>query len=117
VGRWPARTVRTARARRDFAFYAAKDRAMADEASYGLMVWDKQSVGTLMNVFRLLRQHKKTVVYVAPDRRFVDVRSEDDWAGLIGGCSADLRARIEREAAAEASPAESARSSSQETLF
>ena len=116
-GRWPTRTVQPARARRDFAFYAAKDRVMADEASFGLMVWDKESVGTLMNVFRLLRHHRKIVLYVAPDHQFVDVQSEDDWQRLIAGCSAKLRARIEREATAEESLSEGARSPSQETLF
>ena len=50
-------------------FYSMKDRVMAEEATIGLMMWDGQSVGTLMNVVRLLRLNKKAVVYVVPQEK------------------------------------------------
>ena len=31
---------------------------MSEEASFGLMIWDGESAGTLMNVLRLLKQNK-----------------------------------------------------------
>ena len=42
LGNWPTRTIRAENpARRDFEFYRAKDRAMTEEADYGLMLWEK----------------------------------------------------------------------------
>jgi len=105
LGGWTVRSVPASGKRRDFSFYAAKDRAMAEEATVGLMLWDGESVGTLMNVLRLVRRGRTVVVYLAARRGFVDVRGEADWSRLIEACGAGLRARVEREARAEATPA------------
>ncbi|MGZ5441159.1 MAG: hypothetical protein ACXW5U_05340 [Thermoanaerobaculia bacterium] len=32
----------------DFEYFTAKDAAMAEQADYGLMLWDGESVGTLL---------------------------------------------------------------------
>ena len=40
VGAWPLRAVAVPRGARGFAFYTQKDRVMAEEADYGLMIWD-----------------------------------------------------------------------------
>jgi adenine-specific DNA-methyltransferase len=69
LGSWPVRVVRPGHSRKDFDYYATKDRAMAAEATVGLMLWDGQSRGTLMNVVRLVGQGKPTVVYVQPGKR------------------------------------------------
>ena len=63
VGDWPIRTVPAPAGSRGFDFYALKDDRMAEEASVGLMIWDSKSVGTLMNMARLLRRRKNVVVY------------------------------------------------------
>jgi hypothetical protein len=102
LGGWPVRAIAANGARRGFAFYASKDRVMADEADCGLMVWDGQSVGTLMNVFRLARQGKPVVVYAVPEKAFTDLKSSADWHAFVARCPADLRARVEGEAADEA---------------
>lgn len=104
TGHWPVRTIHVDKKKRDFSFYATKDRAMAAEASVGFMLWDKESVGTLMNVLRLVRHHKKVVLFVAPDRDFIDVRDDDDWARLVASCARELRERVEQESSAESSP-------------
>lgn len=70
VGGWPVRTVEAPHRTRDFAFFTAKDAAMADEADVGLAMWDGQSSGTIVNVARLVARSKPAVVYVAPQRRF-----------------------------------------------
>ncbi len=101
LGGWLARTISANVKRRDFSFYATKDRAMADEASYGLMIWDGKSVGTLMNVSRLIRQGKTVVVYSVPARRFTDVKSEVDWQAFVSRCGAELRERIQHESETE----------------
>jgi adenine-specific DNA-methyltransferase len=101
VSGWPVRQVRAATKKRDFEFYATKDRAMAEEATVGLMLWDGSSVGTLMNIARLVRRGKKVVVYLGPEARFVDVRDSHDWEALRVACHADVRAALDRREAEE----------------
>jgi hypothetical protein len=101
LGGWPVRMIQANGKRRDFSFYATKDRAMAEEATYGLMIWDGKSVGTLMNVARLVRQGKTVVVYTVPAKTFTDLKTEADWAAFVSRCTTDLRERIGRESAAE----------------
>jgi adenine-specific DNA-methyltransferase len=62
VGGWPVRVIRPGHVRKDFDYYATKDRAMATAATVGLMLWDGQSRGTLMNVLRLADRGKPIVV-------------------------------------------------------
>ena len=101
VGGWPLRTISTNGQRRGFGFYVTKDRAMADEATIGLMLWDGKSVGTVMNMLRLLRRQKKVVVYVSPAKAFVDLQVDDDLEALVLRFAPDLRQRLERESATE----------------
>lgn len=96
LGRWPVRAVATREARRDFDFYAAKDEQMAREASVGLMIWDGKSAGTLANAARLVRQHKKVVVYAAPAKQFLTLKVETDWENLLSTCRRDVREKILR---------------------
>lgn len=100
IGHWPVRTVRPAGKRRDFDYYAAKDRVMADESTVGLMLWDGESRGTVMNVLRLAEQRKPVVVYVAPRREFVDVRTPAEFEALVGDQLSvrRLRERLAHEA-------------------
>jgi hypothetical protein len=101
VGNWPSRKVAAETSEKNFQFYATKDRTMAREASVGLMIWDGQSVGTLLNVLRLLRQNKKVVVYEVPGNRFWELKSESHWKDFVLCRDAELRRRVEREAALE----------------
>lgn len=79
LGDWPIRKVKAARNAKGFEFYAVKDRLMAEECSVGFMLWDGRSKGTQANILRLLNSGKKVLVYVAPPRRFVTLRSKHDW--------------------------------------
>jgi hypothetical protein len=98
LGRWPERHVPVAAGDRGFAFYATKDAAMAREASVGLMIWDRKSVGTLLNVSRLVEQQKTAVVYIVPERRFLDIKTELDWEALLACGGPVLRREFERRA-------------------
>ena len=82
VGRWPLPAAPAPPGRRGFAFYAAKDVALADEAKVGLMLWDGASRGTFANVERLVERGKPVLVYTTPRREFVAVRGPDDLAAL-----------------------------------
>lgn len=73
VGGWMVHTVDTSYERGSRAFFTAKDLAMAKAADYGLMIWDAKSTGTLSNVIELLRQRKKSRVFVNKDKVFKDV--------------------------------------------
>ncbi len=100
VGGWSERHVPVAAGARGFAFYAAKDAAMAQEASVGLMIWDRKSVGTLLNVSRMVDQHKTAVVYVVPEKRFLDLKTNADWEALLASGGLVLRSEFERRAGA-----------------
>ena len=100
-GGWPMRRVLANGKHKNFAFYTAKDRVMAEEASVGLMIWECKSVGTLMNMFRLIRQQKKVVVYLAPINEFIHLMSEANFEALVLRYAPSLQQRIAREFAAE----------------
>lgn len=101
VGHWPVRPISAGGQRRGFGFFAAKDRAMAEEATVGLMIWDGKSVGTLMNMMRLLREKKKVVVYVAPKAGFEHLEGENDLNALVSHHAPELRDRLDRESMTE----------------
>ncbi len=96
LGSWPIRSIEVGRKTRDRKFYAAKDRAMASEASHGLMVWDGESVGTLQNVLRLLRQGKPVVLYETRARAFRNLKVIADWEALRGDASSGVVEEAER---------------------
>jgi hypothetical protein len=97
LGNWPTRQISAERNTKDFTYYATKDLEMAKEASCGFMIWDGKSKGTLNNILNLLLQHKKVVVYFAPDKASHTLRSMDDLRGLLGKCSSTDRQKFERE--------------------
>ena len=101
VGGWPVRVIRPGHGRRDFDYYATKDRAMATAATVGLMLWDGQSRGTLMNVLRLADRNKPVVVYVQPKRGFVDVRTQRDLSALLAELDRQAARRLHADAIAE----------------
>ena len=103
VGAWNVRTIASESRERDFEFYAAKDQAMTREASVGFMLWDGKSIGTLLNVLRLLRSGKKVVVYVGPARQFFELKQAEDWSRFIAGYDASVRKKVEQKAASESS--------------
>jgi hypothetical protein len=102
VGSWAVRSVPVRSRERTADFYYVKDRAMAEEATVGLMMWDGQSVGTLMNVFRLLKLNKKAVTYAAPQKKFLEFHNEIEWDAFIKHCDVSLRRKVEQRAALEA---------------
>jgi hypothetical protein len=101
VANWPARQITASSSRRDFDFYAAKDIQMAREASSGLMIWDGESAGTLMNVLRLVKLDKSVTIYEAPKHQFRELKTESDWHDLFSTCSNEIRNRIEKLSASE----------------
>jgi hypothetical protein len=101
VGRWQHRDIPADTRNRNAQFFSAKDRVMADEATFGLMVWDGKSIGTLLNVYRLIVQGKTAVVYFVPDKRFIDFKVASHWEDFIARCETDLRHKVEQRISLE----------------
>jgi hypothetical protein len=94
VGSWPTREIDAPRGARGFDYYSLKDRAMAEAAEYGLLLWDAKSKGTDNNVLNLSRDHTPVVVYVAPTRQFRTIKSLDDLKTLLAEGDSDSVERI-----------------------
>jgi adenine-specific DNA-methyltransferase len=101
LGNWPTRKVAVNSSRRDFDFYATKDLLMSEEASFGLMIWDGESAGTLMNALRLIKQNKRVEIFEAPKHRFQELQGESDWNEFFSACNDEVRHRIEKLSASE----------------
>lgn len=97
LGDWPTRHVSPSRQKRDFGYYAAKDEEMARAASYGFMIWDGKSKGTLNNILNLLKQQKKVLVYFSLDKSCRTLGSLDDLARLLQRCRGIDRRKFEKE--------------------
>jgi hypothetical protein len=97
IGKWPTRQLVAPRGAKGFDYYSIKDRAMADAAEYGLMLWDGKSKGTVNNVVNLSRDHKPVVVYVASKREFRTIKALDDLKDLLAQGDSDSVERIVTE--------------------
>jgi len=102
LGGWPVRSVVPPHRRKDFGYYAAKDEEMTDKAARGFMLWDGRSLGTLANVFRLLKQAKRSLVYEAPRKQFINVENEADWRQLLSRCAPEVRRRFQERICSDA---------------
>ena len=97
IGHWPTRAVAAPKGVRGFDFYSIKDRAMADAAEYGLMLWDGKSKGTINNVVNLSRNRKPVVVYIAPTKQFLTVKVLDDLRQVLAQGDTDSVERLVSE--------------------
>ncbi len=82
VGGWVTQTIPVDPTLTGRAFYTQKDKVMAAQADYGLVLWDGRSTGSFNNVCELVRLGKSALVYVAPRKRFFTVRTAADAANL-----------------------------------
>jgi adenine-specific DNA-methyltransferase len=101
VGGWPLRRIQPSHRRRDFDYYASKDREMAREATVGFLIWDGESRRTLMNILRLVALEKTAVVYVEPEKAFSEVRTRDDFERLARGLNQEATRRLHEQAVRE----------------
>jgi probable addiction module antidote protein len=101
LGQWKTKQVRTSKQAKGFDFYAAKDREMAREADFGLMIWDGKSAGTVLNVLRLVRANKKAVLVDTAEKKATIFKSQADWEKFLSRCSASLRHDLRERAMPE----------------
>jgi probable addiction module antidote protein len=114
LGHWPTCHVEPPKDAKGFQFYAAKDREMAARADFGLMIWDGKSSGTLLNILRLAKAGKISVLYNVPEKKSLNI-APSSWDSFLAHCSDDLRSDLE----ARATPEEwgTQRTSDQNRLF
>ena len=98
MGGWETHNVSVSESERNFWFYAAKDRAMAQQAEFGLMIWDGRSPGTVLNILRLVQESKKAVLLRLPERSEFEFRCKEDWNSFLLQCTSKLRHDLESRA-------------------
>jgi len=64
VGNWETKNIKPTAGERGRELYTLKDKAMARDADYGLMIWDGQSQGTLNNITTMKAANKRFFVIV-----------------------------------------------------
>ena len=70
---------------------------MAEEADYGLMLWDGKSRGTLRSIVDLVRQEKPVVVYIAPAGSFCTLRQSGELSEMLSRVDPVVLQGIDRE--------------------
>ncbi|MCJ0929334.1 hypothetical protein [Acinetobacter lwoffii] len=78
LGNWHTNSVITEYKFGTRAFFTAKDLVLANDADIGVMLWDKQSTGTLKNIIELINQRKKVTVFLQQERKFQRVYNTDE---------------------------------------
>ena len=86
LGQWEERRIQVHGKKNGFEYYSAKDMEMAREADYGFMLWDAKSKGTLQNIINLVKDNKRTLVYISPERDFLVLDTLDDIPNLLAKC-------------------------------
>jgi len=102
IGAWPLRQIAPPRTggRKDRAYYTAKDKVMAREASFGLVIWDGKSMGTMAQALRMVLQEKAVVVYRTQEKSFLNLRTREDWLSFAeSSLSRELRDQVESSVA------------------
>lgn len=97
VGRWTTRSVEAAGKQSGRDFYAQKDKEMARIADFGFVVWDGKSPGSVQNMFWLLGEGKKVVLYLVPQKKFYNFKTEDELVELLSQCESETLADIGRK--------------------
>lgn len=101
LGHWKTANITPSNAAKGFQFYAAKDREMARKAEFGLMIWDGNSAGTLLNVLRLMRAGKKAVLINVPEKKSLTFKAAADWTKFLSQCPPGLTHDLKERATPE----------------
>lgn len=83
VGKWNTRFVESGLKSKSHARHAAKDRFMTSQAEAGVMIWDKESPGTIANVIDLVKSGKHCLVFVAGDNNLVNISNNSELENLL----------------------------------
>ena len=53
------------------AYYTEKDKKLSIDCTYGFVIWDYKSKGSLNNINRLKRYNKRVLIYLNPKKEFI----------------------------------------------
>ena len=91
LGNWEALNVEVGPEFKGRDFYTQKDKKMAEDADFGLMLWDGKSTGTFNNVIEILRKNKKAFVYFSPEKKFYSISNDHDARMLFEKCDRNAK--------------------------
>ena len=97
IGRWKVEKIHTDYQKNTRLFFTAKDIQMANKCDYGFMVWDSKSTGTLSNVYELLSQGKKSLVFINKLRTFKKIGKVADFEDLVSVMSANAFEKADKK--------------------
>ena len=83
IGNWNTHEVDTCHPPGSRAFFTAKDNKMVEAASYGLMIWDTKSLGTLNNVINLLACNIHSIVFINSRKEYKEIINACDLEELV----------------------------------
>ena len=78
LGKWPTRNIPSSGAKGTAAYHTPKDKAMAQDASCGFVIWDGRSRGSLANIHRLAARRYFILIWLGTEGRFITLRSDSD---------------------------------------
>ncbi len=94
LGNWKTKNILNDSSKKDFDFYALKDKAMSEEADYGFMLWDGKSKGTINNAVNLLKAEKKVLVFHSKYKNFISISKMDDLRQLLKNCDETTKEKL-----------------------
>lgn len=97
MGGWETRHIEAQAGLRGRDFYAQKDKAMAQEADYGFVLWDGESAGSIGNAMELLRLGKPALIWFAPEKAFHKVKDVRDLEALLQRCDQQAYRGLEQK--------------------
>jgi hypothetical protein len=97
VGSWPTRNVAVSPKLRGRAFYTKKDKAMADDADCGFVLWNGDSAGAIENIIELLKRGKTASVYLSLNGAFYLITSVSELRSMLSECTPDAIDDIDRK--------------------
>jgi len=86
LGNWQIKAVTSNRRKKDFSYFAAKDKEMSQQADYGFMLWDGKSKGTLNNIINTLQRNRYVLAYFSPSKEFFTLKNSSDLKHLLQKC-------------------------------
>jgi len=86
LGKWQINSITSNSSKKDFNYYATKDKKMSEDADYGFMLWDGESKGTLNNIVNLLQSNKYVLAYFSPAKEFFTLKNFGDLEKLLRKC-------------------------------
>jgi len=86
LGSWSAEQILVDPKLKGRAIHTEKDKAMAAKATYGFVLWDGKSAGSMTNVCELLGRNKSSLIYLSPLKAFFEVKSVEGLRELLNSC-------------------------------